>query len=160
MDRHEVNIIKKYCRGNRKTLHSIFPLGIDFEMPKAKFLFVFQHFFAQEGYVFSEEKSDDKTKVYINSRQPSAFFVTINPKGDVSEVNEVNVCNSYNHQLNYLEEAMSNYVELYGAPYEWVKLDIDLTACSWRALNGNHFSLCFNRANNEIYCRYLRSEFE
>lgn len=160
MDNQEIEIIKKYCRGNRKKLYNINPMGIDFETPIGRFIFIFQIGIAEMGFVYMEESSNENTKMYLNAERKMAFLLMISSKSRLTEINRVTLCDDYDNQLNHLEDTMSQYVELFGAPHEWVKLNDDITACSWDASNGNSLSIGFNRATCEIVCKYLRSQLE
>jgi hypothetical protein len=158
MENQETLIIKKFCRGDRKSLFNIHPMGIDFEMPIGRFLLVFQSLIAQNGFEYVVKNSDENNKVYINVETKAIFLVIINSEKRITEINWISQSDNLSNQIWVLEKTMSQFVDLYGAPHEWVKLNDDITACSWGAINGNSFSIIFNRATNEIVCKHLRSE--
>ena len=150
-------IIKKFCKGNRKSLFNIHPIGIDFEMPKAKFFYVLQFCIKTYGFVFLEERSDENNKIFLNSETNSVIILMINSNNWITELNRVIVYSDIDEQLSNFESLMTEMVDAYGAPHEWLIVDNDITACSWDASNGNTLSIGFNRSTNEVVCKYLRN---
>lgn len=107
------------------------------------------------GYIFLENKSNSHKKVFFNSKNKTAYIVLIEDN-KVNEINIITLCDDLDSQLEILEFLMSRFVDLYGAPHEWLTLDNNATACSWDAMNGNSLSIAINRMSQEIICKYLK----